>query len=389
MRRALGLLGLAVVVSQASLLARSKKIDAIDSECDGLHDSFREAVPLSFSGPNPWMEMDAPQKADPGYAVALVYAAGPKIRWVVMQLLDDAERWTENVDYCFAEDGSIERRGRQLESRKANVVLEVVTYYEGHKVLKEKTRHRAPDTRREDSSKMEDPGAPLYWTVDDLPFPLPDLWRGVAVRGAAPAWDGRFRAGIPGCNHGAMDLAGWEAKYRSGDRGKEDAPTILVVETAGKLAPGTAIDLACGAGRNALYLAERGWTVTAVDGSRTAIELVDLHAAARGLRVNTTVADLTAPNFSLPRDTFDLVLIAYYLQRNLFTKAKEAVPPGGVIVAIAHTPEPGETWSEKRARPGELREFFDGWELLWEYEGRSRDPAHRRPVAEIVARRIE
>ena len=37
--------------------------------------------------------------------------------------------------------------------------------------------------------------------------------------------------------------------------------------------------------------------------------------------------------------------------------------------------------------PGELREFFKGWELLWEYEGPSRDPAHRRPVAELVARR--
>jgi 2-polyprenyl-3-methyl-5-hydroxy-6-metoxy-1,4-benzoquinol methylase len=71
-----------------------------------------------------------------------------------------------------------------------------------------------------------------------------------------------------------MDIAGWEEKYRSDDRGKEGAPTILLTEFADKITPGTAIDLACGAGRNALYLAEHGWRVTAIDGSQTAVEIV-------------------------------------------------------------------------------------------------------------------
>jgi tellurite methyltransferase len=185
-----------------------------------------------------------------------------------------------------------------------------------------------------------------------------------------------------------MDLAGWEEKYRSDARGREDAPTKLVVEIAETLVPGTAIDLACGAGRHALYLAERGWTVTAVDGSEKAIELVQLRSAARGLQVHTKVADLTAPAFTMPSASFDLIVIAYYLQRDLFARIKDAVRPGGVVVAIAHTPEPGEEWSEKRAAPGELRRFFNDWELLWSYEGPSRDPAHRRPVAEIAARRV-
>jgi tellurite methyltransferase len=185
-----------------------------------------------------------------------------------------------------------------------------------------------------------------------------------------------------------MDIAGWEEKYRSRDRGKEDEPTILLVEVAEKLAPGVAMDLACGAGRNALYLAERGWDVTAVDGSKKAIGLVRQRSVARSLRVCTKVADLLAPNFALPSDAFDLILIAFYLQRDLFAKAKTAVRRGGVVITLAHTPEPGEKWSEKRAAPGELRRFFNGWEILWEYEGPSRDPAHRRPVAEIVARRV-
>jgi len=185
-----------------------------------------------------------------------------------------------------------------------------------------------------------------------------------------------------------MDIAGWEEKYRAEEGEREYAPTILLVETAQKLTPGTAIDLACGAGRNALYLAEQGWAVTAVDGSKKAVELVRRRAAERALEVHTEVADLTARDFTMLPSTFDLIVIAYYLQRDLFAKVKAAARPGGVVLTIAHTPEPGERWSEKRAAPGELRGFFTDWEVLWEHEGPSRDPAHRRPVAEIVARRI-
>ncbi len=184
-----------------------------------------------------------------------------------------------------------------------------------------------------------------------------------------------------------MDIAGWDEMYKMGERGKEDAATTLLVEMLEKLAPGDAIDLASGAGRNAIYLAERGWTVTAVDGSENAIRLLEERAAGGALKIETRVSDLTASDFVMPADSFDLVLVAYYLQRDLFAKAKAAVRPGGVVIAIVHIPAMGEPWSEKRAARGELQAFFDGWEVLWEYEGASRDPAHKRPVAEIVARR--
>jgi SAM-dependent methyltransferase len=185
-----------------------------------------------------------------------------------------------------------------------------------------------------------------------------------------------------------MNIAGWDQRYRSSGDKEGLAPTVLVVEVAEKLAPDTAVDLACGAGRHTLYLAAKGWAVMAVDGSGKAIELVQQHSAARGLQVQTKVADLTDQNFSIQPDAVDLVLIAYYLQRDLLTKAKAAVRPGGVVIAISHTPESGEEWSDKFAAPGELRGIFREWEILWDYEGPSRDPLHRRPVAEIAARRI-
>jgi SAM-dependent methyltransferase len=186
-----------------------------------------------------------------------------------------------------------------------------------------------------------------------------------------------------------MEISGWEKMYSAGERGDEDLPTALLVEIARRLKPGSAIDLACGAGRNAIYLAELGWTVAAVDGSTSAIEMVQQRSQARDIRIHTAVADLTAPAFHLEPNAFDLIVIAYYLQRDLFPKAKLAARPGGVVLAIAHIPDPGDKWTAKRAKPGELHEIFADWEILHDYEGPSRDPAHRRPVAEIVARRPE
>lgn len=183
-----------------------------------------------------------------------------------------------------------------------------------------------------------------------------------------------------------MNISGWENMYRSGERGAEDQATVLVVEAAGGLTPGAALDLACGTGRNALFLAENGWKVMAVDGSETAIRVLEQRAAERNLKILAEVADLTAPGIGIPLHAFDLVVIAYYLQRDLFPRAKAATKPGGIVIAIVHTPEPGEPATQKRAAPGELRTFFDDWQVLHYYEGPSRDPAHKRPVAEIVAR---
>jgi hypothetical protein len=87
-----------------------------------------------------------------------------------------------------------------------------------------------------------------------------------------------------------------------------------------------------------------------VDASEKAIELVQLRSAARGLEVHTKVADLTAPDFTILPGAFDLILIAYYLQRDLFAKVKAAVRPRGVVAAIAHTPEPATNGA--RSGPG-------------------------------------
>jgi SAM-dependent methyltransferase len=187
-----------------------------------------------------------------------------------------------------------------------------------------------------------------------------------------------------------MEIGGWEERYRAercsaGDT--EATPTPLLVETARGLAPGKALDLACGTGRNALWLAEHGWCVTAVDGALAAIEILRSRAAERGITVDTRIADLEKGEYQIEPSAWDLIVICYYLQRDLFQPAKEGLVPSGILLAIVHITERGEEPTEHRLRPGELMKYFQGWEILHRHEGQPNDAAHRRPVAEILARR--
>ena len=187
-----------------------------------------------------------------------------------------------------------------------------------------------------------------------------------------------------------MEIRSWDERYRSGERAAEDidaAPTPLLVETSKRLTPGRALDLACGSGRNALWLAEQGWSVTAVDGSPAAIEILRSRASNRGVTVDMKVADLEKFEYQIEPASWNLIAICYYLQRDLFTPAKQGVVPCGIVISIVHITEPEEEPTAHRLRPGELERYFLGWEILRRHEGRPNDTAHQRSVAEIVARR--
>jgi tellurite methyltransferase len=179
-----------------------------------------------------------------------------------------------------------------------------------------------------------------------------------------------------------MDLRGWDERYRT--QPGDECVTPLLARTSQSLVPGRALDLACGAGRNALWLASRGWQVTAVDGSSVAIEIL----SARNPAIDARVADLEKHEYMIQPDSWDLIAICYYLQRDLFEPAKRGVVPGGIVLASAHIPEPADPhMTPFRLAPGELAGYHKDFEILHQYEGPSHDPAHRRWVAEIVARR--
>lgn len=166
-----------------------------------------------------------------------------------------------------------------------------------------------------------------------------------------------------------MRLEQWNERYRSREE-LDDEPAPLLVRAALHLPQGRALDLACGAGRNAVWLARQGWQVTAIDGSSEAVRLVREREAA----IDARVMDLERGD-ALPFDdeTFDLVAILFYLHRPLFAEAKRVVKRGGIVVSAA------KMHGTYRIAPGEIVQHFDGCEVLHASEGE---------IAEIVARRV-
>ena len=181
-----------------------------------------------------------------------------------------------------------------------------------------------------------------------------------------------------------MSIDEWNNRYRSGEQVFK-SPTPLVVEFAGGLTPGSALDLACGPGRNALYLAERGWRVTALDGSPVAIDLL---LAKAHERISARIADLETMEFDFPAEAYDLVLSCYYLQRSLIPTMKSTLRPGGLLIMIVHLADSGQPeGTPTRAYRGELRALFHDWHILHYREGEPDESCHRHAVAELVAQK--
>ena len=131
----------------------------------------------------------------------------------------------------------------------------------------------------------------------------------------------------------------WNARYAAKVLLWTAEPNRLFASEVEGLEPGRALDLACGEGRNAVWLAERGWRVTAVDFSDVALEKARRLAASRGVEVEWVVADLLA--FEPDPRSFDLVALLYLqlpheeLERAV-AAAAEAVAPGGTLIVLGH-----------------------------------------------------
>lgn len=181
----------------------------------------------------------------------------------------------------------------------------------------------------------------------------------------------------------------WDERYASG-KYSSDRPHRLLVSLAAGLSPGTALDLACGTGRNAIFLAANGWRVTAVDNSSVGLEIAAERAAEKSVEVDFRRADLETGEFAIAAGRFDLVCDFYYLQRDLFGALKNALKPGGLFAAAIHFYAPGEKPGRFLLREGELKEIFGDFEILHYHETRATDAnagEHHRRTAEIVARK--
>ena len=138
----------------------------------------------------------------------------------------------------------------------------------------------------------------------------------------------------PGC---ARD--DWNARYAQKELVWTAEPNRRFAAEVGGLEPGRALDLACGEGRNAVWLAERGWRVTGVDFSDVALGKAAALAASRGVEVDWVVADVV--EYQPEARAFDLVAMLYLQLPHdellgAVRNAAGAVAPGGTLLVLGH-----------------------------------------------------
>jgi SAM-dependent methyltransferase len=150
---------------------------------------------------------------------------------------------------------------------------------------------------------------------------------------------------------------------------------------------GAALDLACGRGRHALWLAAQGFRASAVDNNAEALRHLADEARSRGLSIAIAVADLEGGETVVREDTLDVIVAVHYLHRPLFPQLIDALRPGGVLVyetfTTAQAARGKPTNPAFLLRPGELLELIRPLSVLASREGEF----DGRDVASVVARK--
>ena len=192
------------------------------------------------------------------------------------------------------------------------------------------------------------------------------------------------------------DLRKWDERYRAGAYAERQHPTELVSRFARQLKGGRALDVACGAGRNALFLAETGFEVDAIDISEAGLERLRADAASSNLRITALAADLEhgiSDTVAVGSD-YDLIVMVRYVNLPLIESLADRLAPAGVLISEQHLQTTEDVIGPRnpayRLGPNELLDTVREMRVHYYREGIVTDPDGRRAaLAQLVASHAE
>ncbi len=177
----------------------------------------------------------------------------------------------------------------------------------------------------------------------------------------------------------------WETRYGAEGYVPDEEPVPFLREHIETLSPGKALCLAAGSGRNAVFLAERGFAVTAVDISRRGLAWCTALAAKRGVEITAVEADLLS--WDLGEGRYDLVTDFYYYEPALFPVIGRALKPGGHFVfqtfSVDQALRPtGPSNKSFMVEPNQLLAAFADWRLRYFEDAIAEEQAVVRLIAQ-------
>ena len=171
---------------------------------------------------------------------------------------------------------------------------------------------------------------------------------------------------------GQKDRERWDAKWTAREDGIGE-PHVLLEHYCHLFSGGDALDLACGRGQNSLLLAGLGYQVLAVDISPVALNSARQAAELCGLTNKIQFRQVDLDEWAIPTESFDLIVVFRFLDRNLFRAIKKALRFGGGLLystrntgVLEREPDSNPAYL---LQPGELRTIFGDWEIIFYEDG--------------------
>jgi len=188
------------------------------------------------------------------------------------------------------------------------------------------------------------------------------------------------------------DQKRWDERFGRKEFALGKDPNPFLKKHIHLLPRGKALDLATGEGRNAVFLAQNGFEVDAVDISEKGLKKVRALAREKGVEINTVLVDLD--QYQIEKERYDLIANFYFLKRRLIPRIKKGLKKGGKVIFETYILEHrtlgvgGPKQAKYFLKPNEPLRLFKGFRIQFYREGIFREGGRRKAVASLIAEKI-
>jgi tellurite methyltransferase len=185
------------------------------------------------------------------------------------------------------------------------------------------------------------------------------------------------------------DQKRWDKRFGRKEFAFGKEPNPFLKKHIRLLPRGKALDMAAGEGRNAVFLAQNGFEVDALDISGKGLKKAQELAQGRGVKINTFLVDLD--QYQIEKERYDLIANFYFLKRRLIPRIRKGLKKGGKVIFETYLLEHRKlgTGGPKQAKyflkPNELLRLFKNFRILFYREGIFREGGRKKAVASLIA----